>query len=286
MKPWVRWGVVLLVAGIAGTAGTWLYAHERAARDRTYTIGSSTAPDRLRIVASVQRIDASAHDLVLRVLVVPLGRYAEADSPLTPTRDLLIETTALRPGSLAIPAGERSSSTDLTVGLDGDAITAYPFDKYQVTIGFYAEVAGEPVPVSVEIFSNDPLFRSRLAQHVDDSTVEISFSRTSGSLIMGWFMIGGMWALALAVLAGAWVIVRQRRGLVWPALGWMAATFFALAAFRNTAPGLPPIGSVLDYAAFLWAEAVIAISLAVTAAAGLRVERAPATGPATPAAGS
>ncbi|WP_412538365.1 DUF4436 family protein [Longispora sp. K20-0274] len=279
MKLWTRWAAVLVVAVLAGTAGTWLYAHERDARDRSYVVESSTAEDRLRIEASVQRIDASAHDLVLRVLVVPLGRYAEAGSPLTPTRDLRIETTALRPGSLVIPAGERSSSTDLTVGLDGDAITAYPFDGYRATIGFYAEVGGEPVPVSIEVFSNDALFRSRLGRHLDDSTVEISFTRSSGSLIMGWFMIGSMWALALAVAGGAWVIVRQRRGLVWPALGWMAATFFALAAFRNTAPGLPPIGSVLDYAAFLWAEAVIAVSVTVTAVMGVRVERAAAPEP-------
>jgi hypothetical protein len=38
----------------------------------------------------------------------------------------------------------------------------------------------------------------------------------------------------------------------------MAASLFALAAFRNTAPGSPPIGSILDYAAFLWTEAIIA----------------------------
>ncbi|WP_418082278.1 DUF4436 family protein [Streptomyces qaidamensis] len=35
----------------------------------------------------------------------------------------------------------------------------------------------------------------------------------------------------------------------------------ALAAFRNTAPGTPPIGCVLDWFALLWAESIIALCL-------------------------
>ena len=86
-----------------------------------------------------------------------------------------------------------------------------------------------------------------------------------------------MAGLAALVLEKAstltWVIVSQRRGLVWPAMGWVAATLFALAAFRNTAPGAPPSGCLLDYSAFLWAEAICALAIIVMALAGLRVER-------------
>ncbi|MER7511241.1 DUF4436 family protein [Streptomyces lavendulae] len=49
--------------------------------------------------------------------------------------------------------------------------------------------------------------------------------------------------------------------LRWIALAWTASTLFALAAFRNTAPGTPPVGCVVDWFAFLWAETVIALSL-------------------------
>jgi hypothetical protein len=41
----------------------------------------------------------------------------------------------------------------------------------------------------------------------------------------------------------------------------MAATLFALTVFRGTAPGSPPFGCLLDYTAFLWAEAIVACSL-------------------------
>ncbi|GAA2824754.1 hypothetical protein GCM10010505_56750 [Kitasatospora aburaviensis] len=100
-----------------------------------------------------------------------------------------------------------------------------------------------------------------------------------------------MWALALAVMAGAEVLHRSRQGMVWPSLGWMAATLFALVGMRNAAPGSPPIGSLIDYVAFFWAEGIIAACLVVTVVSGSRVERrrraeaeeaagaAPATGP-------
>lgn len=52
----------------------------------------------------------------------------------------------------------------------------------------------------------------------------------------------------------------------------MAATLFTLAAFRNTAPGSPPFGCLVDYAAFLWAEMIIAASLTCVVLAGARTE--------------
>ncbi|WP_342451022.1 DUF4436 family protein [Streptomyces flavochromogenes] len=70
-------------------------------------------------------------------------------------------------------------------------------------------------------------------------------------------------------------LVRRRMGLTWPALGWMAATLFALAAFRNTAPGAPPIGSLLDYLAFFWAETLIAFCVIVVVVRAVRAEDPP-----------
>ncbi|MGW3230805.1 DUF4436 family protein [Kitasatospora sp. NPDC001095] len=85
-------------------------------------------------------------------------------------------------------------------------------------------------------------------------------------------MIAAMWAIALAVLGAAEVLHRKREGLVWPSLGWMAASLFALIGMRNAAPGSPPIGSLMDYVAFFWAEGIIAASLACTAWCGIRTE--------------
>ena len=54
--------------------------------------------------------------------------------------------------------------------------------------------------------------------------------------------------------------------------GWMAATLCALVSVRQAAPGSPPIGSLIDYAAFFWAEGIIAVSLVAAVFAGYRAE--------------
>jgi nitric oxide reductase large subunit len=74
------------------------------------------------------------------------------------------------------------------------------------------------------------------------------------------------------VLTGALVIGHRQLGMVWPGLGWMAASLFALAGYRNTAPGQPPIGCLLDYTVFLWAEAIVAFSVVYAVLRGTRVE--------------
>ncbi|HKN50847.1 MAG TPA: DUF4436 family protein, partial [Amycolatopsis sp.] len=103
---------------------------------------------------------------------------------------------------------------------------------------------------------------------------DVRFSRSSSALVFAIFMMVTMWGLAIAVLLGARYLVSGRRGMVWPAFGFMAATLFALAGFRNAAPGSPPIGSLLDYLAFLWAEVIIAFSVVVAVVAGVIADRA------------
>ncbi|MFF8381868.1 DUF4436 family protein [Streptomyces sp. NPDC015661] len=104
---------------------------------------------------------------------------------------------------------------------------------------------------------------------------DVGLARSSSVLVFAVFMMAATWALAVSVVIGAWYLVTRRKGLTWPAPGWMAATLFALAAFRNAAPGTPPIGCLLDCLAFLWAEAVIACCLLTVVVSGFKTERHP-----------
>lgn len=131
------------------------------------------------------------------------------------------------------------------------------------------------MPVRVLFSNNDVLFSATVdASAAADgvAVVDIGVARSNSVLVFAVFMMIAMWALAVSVLIGGWFLVTRRKGLTWPALGWMAATLFALAAFRNTAPGTPPIGCLLDYLAFLWAETAIAFCLITVVVAGIRAE--------------
>ncbi|MFE5556326.1 DUF4436 domain-containing protein [Streptomyces sp. NPDC056544] len=271
-------GLVLIAIVAAVTVGAWLQFGERQALDTVYTAGRADR-DRIDIDATIQRVDAAGREMTLRVLVTPRGALAEADGA-SPTEDLTVQTSTATRGDLTFKAHQRISTMDVPVALTGGSITDYPFDAYGADVEFGAVLGGEKVPVRVTLSNNDVLFSAT----VDASTVQgiavldIELARSNSVFIFAIFMMLAMWALAVSVLIGGWYLVTRRKGLTWPALGWMAATLFALAAFRNTAPGSPPIGCLLDYIAFLWAETVIAFCLITVVIAGIRAEP-PATTP-------
>ncbi|MET9676111.1 DUF4436 domain-containing protein [Streptomyces sp. NPDC006482] len=261
----------LIVAAIA--LGTWLQFGERQTLDRVYSAGGS-APDRVDVQASIQRVDAAGRELVLRVLVTPRGELAEAGG-VSPTEDLTLQTSTSTRGDLSFKAHSRIATMDLPVTLTGGSITDYPFDAYDAAIEFSATQGGEKVPVRMTLTNGDALFSAGVDASEDTGTAifDVSLGRSDSVLIFAVFMMVAMWALAVSVLIGAWFLVTRGKGLTWPALGWMAATLFALAAFRNTAPGTPPIGCLLDYIAFLWAETVIAFCLVTVVVTGFKAER-------------
>ncbi|WP_405789567.1 DUF4436 domain-containing protein [Streptomyces sp. NBC_01367] len=271
-------GLVLIAIVAAVTVGAWLQFGERQALDTVYTAGRADR-DRIDIDATIQRVDAAGREMTLRVLVTPRGALADPDG-VSPAEDLTVQTSTATRGDLTFKAHQRIATTDLPVALTGGSITDYPFDAYGADVEFGAVFGGEKVPVRVTLSNNDVLFSAT----VDASTVQgiavldIGLARSNSVFIFAIFMMLAMWALAVSVLIGGWYLVTRRKGLTWPALGWMAATLFALAAFRNTAPGTPPIGCLLDYIAFLWAETVIAFCLITVVITGIRAEP-PATPP-------
>ncbi|MFI1507844.1 DUF4436 family protein [Streptomyces sp. NPDC020597] len=265
--------IMLLLAGLilaAVSVGSWLQYTEREAIDTVHTVGSRAA-DRVDVEATVQSVDAAARELVLRIRVTPRGALGE-DSGTAPVSDLSLQTSVATLSDLTYRAHERLAPKDVQVALTGGSISDYPFDTYETDIEFWALMDGDPVPARM-LFSNAATLFSVSTTPTasgQEAAVGLKLSRSGSLLVFAVFMMVVMWALAGSVLLGSWFLATRGEGLVWPALAWMAATLFALAAFRNTAPGSPPIGCVLDWFAFLWAETVIALCLITVVTTGVR----------------
>lgn len=258
---------ILIVVAVA--VGSWLQFTERQTADTVHTVGSSAA-DRVDVEAAVQSVDAAGRELVLRVWVTPRGSLGEQGGA-APVADLSLQTSGATLGDLEFAAHERLATRDVQVALTGGSISDYPFDTYETDIAFRAQMGGEQVPVRMLFSNNDTLF-SVSAEPVparQEAVVALGLARSGSLLVFAVFMMVAMWALAASVLIGAWYLTTGSEGLVWPGLAWMAATLFALAAFRNTAPGTPPIGCVLDWFAFLWAESIIALCLVTVVITGV-----------------
>jgi hypothetical protein len=266
-------GAVFLVA-LTTLVGVYLSHLDRGGRHSGFGAGATTAPDRVDIVATINRVEPARNDAQVRVFVTVVGKYAQDGDDLVPARDLTVDTSSLSAAELTYPAGKRVVSKDMLMDLPGGDIADYPFDRYSTTLGFSATLGGQMVPTAVAIVDSDPGFVTRATVSGDQSEpgFDLQLRRTRGTFVMVWLMYVIMWSLALSVLTGALVIGHRKLGMVWPGLGWMAASLFALAGYRNTAPGQPPIGCLLDYTVFLWAEAIVAFSVVYAVLRGTRVE--------------
>ena len=262
-----------LVVAVAVGIGLAVYWVNDAGQTDHHGAGDTDSADRISVIATVEKVDPAQYTATVRFWAVPRGRFS-SDGGETANRDVRVLSNGLDGGSLSIESGRRIAAQTIPVELHRGEITNYPFDRYSADLFFSAVSDGANLPIDVTVENNDAFFNLSATAESDEVEpgLQVQLRRSVGTYLMVALMFSVMWALALAVAAAAVVIGRNRLGLVWPAMAWMAATLFALAAFRGTAPGNPPIGSILDYTAFLWAEAIVACSLAYVVVRGVLLE--------------
>ncbi|WHT16742.1 DUF4436 family protein [Crossiella sp. CA-258035] len=270
-----RWPYVLAPLGVllAVLFGILAYYHERDTREGFYELGDTAAADRVDVSVYVQRVDAPARELVLQLHITPRGAFSDNGDERSAGKELVVDSSSVATAPLRFKPGERIPARELRIPLDDGVVSDFPFDRYRTTLYFEVTAGGSPVPTTLSYADHDPFFLSRVVSGAAEDggvSADLLIKRSRSTFILAWFQVVVMWALALSVLAGALHIVRRGLGMVWPALGWMAATLFALVGFRNAAPGLPPIGSMIDYCAFFWAEAVITLALVLVVVKGVR----------------
>ncbi|MFF0430746.1 DUF4436 family protein [Streptomyces sp. NPDC004327] len=282
----VRQVAIAVFALLLVTLSIALYLDERSSGQASTQVGTPGGLGWVEFVVTAQKVDPGGQDVTLSVIPVPHGTLAQEPGSPVFERTVEVTTTSLSKPSFRVAAGAPTGQQKLSVGLYGDTVTDYPFDRYSMVVGLAATVDGRPLPVMMTFRDVDPFFvvkpRNDPRTVPDHVTLDADVARSRSTFILAWFMMAAMWALALAVLGGARVLLLKRPGIVWPALGWMAATLFALVSMRNAAPGNPPIGSIMDYLAFFWAEALIAVSLTITVATGIRTELKPTATTPTP----
>jgi hypothetical protein len=267
---------VVLVGAALVASGILAYINERDDRQHLSYVGTAGRGARIELTVRVQRVDVAGEEMTLSVLPSPRGALATDELAGEMAQTVRLYTPSLAQSSVTLEKGTIPALQQIDVPLSDGTPTDYPFDHYSADIVWAASAdEGTPVPVVMDFENRDPFFsvhpRSAVAA-TQGILLETEIGRSRGTFILAWFMMAAMWAMSLAVLGGASVMARRRLGLVWPGMAWMAATVFALVGLRNAAPGSPPIGSIIDYAAFFWAEAVTVASVAWAAVAGLHVE--------------
>jgi hypothetical protein len=264
-------GVVIAVLATGGIVG---FRIDTGTRKVDYIVGSDD-PNRVELDVTLQRVDVTGRELDLRIIPILHGSLADGFDAV-PAKDIEVDTSSLTTGVLRFKAHDRVSLQDVRMGVDDGLVSSYPFDGYAAVIGFFVTAGDRDVPVSLRFRGYDALFTAEVTDAewpTGQLKANVSAGRTFSSSVLAWFLMAAMWALALSVLGAALTIVSRKMGLVWPAMGWMAATLFALVGFRNAAPGSPPIGGLIDYGAFFWAELLTTVALVYVTVNGIRQAR-------------
>lgn len=215
----------------------------------------------------VTKVDANSNS----AQVTWWAEVVNADSLPQRGVDVVLDAPQLSNTEVTLSPTKTLSHKTATLELvEGDVIY-YPFDNYPLNITFSAYAGEVHIPVLVTVEETDPSFTltGSVSSYADISSVALSLTRSGASKSFAVLMFISMWVLALAVVVAAFVIFQKKSGLLWPALSWMAATLFALVAFRNAAPGSLPLGVLYDATSFFWAEVLIVISLTITVIRGV-----------------
>jgi len=277
MSP-TRWVAAGLVVALALVIAVTIGAVPTGNDIQRFGESERAEEDAIQLMVKIDSVDATKALIRMRIDARP-GPAFPADGVLVFTDIPGLPLIRVLPDGLSIV-----NSVELDV-MAGD-VSDYPFDRYQA--GFTASaVAGAQrtlddavnaplVPFGVIGSANTPGFAvDGEAETEDRTTGFIGFEAERDASTRTWAvaMMAINWMLAAASVAVVVSVVIGQRMWETRHLAWLGSMLFAMSAFRNTAPGNPPIGTFLDFYAFFPAIALVVASLLTLVAVYLLRDR-------------
>lgn len=267
----------------------WLEHHK--ARDAT-ALGDTANPDHVTVTVLIQNVDPSTARISAQVELKGAGSLVDERTHDLKEDATLVSNAVTNPTVVA-KADERPEFVAVQFALRDGVITDYPLDSYTASFHFHVLVGNgtsqHAVPIRV-VFDNIDSFFKVVPQQENTTEVHRSgeaktlvsseshfaataaVKRSTSTVMFAVFIMAFMWCLTITALIAAWYVASGRLGLFWSALGFLGTLLFALIPLRNAVPGDPPIGSLIDFAAFFIAEGVVSISMIVTVLHGYHIE--------------
>ncbi len=248
--------------------------------DPTETVVPDLGPaadGELKVVATVTAVDAENGELRFRIDPEPGAGLVEGG---VAAADLTVRTTALTGPALQVyPAGSVVSPYEITVPMSGGNVSRYPFDEYEATVLLAGSSDGEPVPLRLVVSSVSldhriaPLDQAVIAGAGELAGVTLQVDRSGSTLVYAVGVMAVMWLFAIAGVLVSWSTVIWRVDPPMWVYGFFVGVLFALPPLRDSMPGDPPAGTVVDVVAFYWSVATIAVTLLLLLSSWLREAR-------------
>ena len=223
--------------------------------------------DGIVVEAQPVSVDPTTDTATVRFFPVPSGSLRGENDVLT--RAVVVYTTSST-GALAHPYGAQDfmSPFETTVPLQGSTAD-YPFHHFKIEFVVFTTAAGgirsgRAVPTEVQVASNVSGYRvaaQSTKQQGDTEQIVVDLEPSLATQAFVVFIMVVMWALAFGAVAVVVRLLTRKRRFEGSFATFLAALLFAFPTVRNNLPAIPPVGVLFDYAAFFWAEGLVAVSL-------------------------
>ena len=256
------------------------------------------AADRVSISIVVTNANPATHELTAQVSFRLSGNIAKDE--VTPAVDLHLLLNNFRgEQEFDFAKDKRMNRIEAVFPINGD-LNKYPLDRYDTTVRLLmttparnapAEVPkipasiiqhthptdelavsptallqNEPVAVSISLSASVPGIRfegnvSRGSSQ-EPTGIVLHLTRATNVIALSFFVMLMMTALSMSLLAMA-IRARTAEKTDLLPLSVSITLIFGLPALRNIQPGVPPVGALVDYVTFIWAELIVAASAVI-----------------------
>jgi Domain of unknown function (DUF4436) len=257
------------------------------------------ALDRAYISIVITNANPATHELTAQVSFRLAGKIAKDE--VTPAVDLHLLLNNFRgQQEFDFPKDKRMNRIEAVFPLNGD-LNKYPLDRYDTTVRLLmttparnaprevptipasitqhthptdelavspsALLENAPVALSISLSASVPGIRfegnvSRGSSQ-EPTGIVLHLTRARSVISVSVIVMLMMTALSMSLLAMAIrAITTVERTDLLP-LSVSISLIFGLPALRNIQPGVPPVGALVDYVTFIWAELIVAASAVI-----------------------
>lgn len=264
-KPILVVGLPLLIATgfIAFMLNSFLHV-----RQSTLITGDQNLRDGIRVTANIVDVAPRERVVKLQLSFVPVGKYARGGEFLSEP----VKVTVLGGADVvddSYKASEVMLPADIRVPLRSGSVSMYPLDKYESSLRVAVTTADQkPIPTSMVVEASNPDYSLTMTSTSppEDAArdVTIRVSRAPATIFFAMFISVLMLALTtLAMMTVYWLLRGGASESVRFIIPLILVLLFAFPAIRGFAPGVPPLGVLMDFFGFFWCEIALGIGVII-----------------------
>jgi hypothetical protein len=294
-----RFWILIILLILAVYAAVVLRGLTESTRRSLLLRDETEAADRVYISIVTTNANPATHELTAQVSFRLAGKIARDE--VTPAVDLHLLINNFRgEQEFDFPKDKRMNRIEVVFPLNGD-LNKYPLDRYDTTLRLLmttparnvrpespsipanitqhthptdelavsptALLQNAPVALSISLTASVPGIRFKgnvsRGSNQEPTGIELHLTRANNVIAVSLIVVLMMTALSMSLLAMAMRAISTPEKADLLPLSVSISLIFGLPALRNIQPGVPPVGALVDYVTFIWAELIVAASAVI-----------------------